>query len=605
MATTFTGVPNTEVYLLNVPLINDGANTLTFSSASAQASYFIDNCVVGSIHFEDYTYQRKDGIMRVNRAYDTLLSVNYVMYKNTDFGDKWFYAFVESEYVNPTVTNLHLTTDYWQTFQFQIKNHFGYCRIEREIVDEASDGILAYDDPEPVSAYQFKLNSISHTGDQPYDASKYEVGGYIVASQIKSDGGTQPTWGGGQYNGTYYPLYMYLAKGKHESYAHSLIDNINSQYDGAISYVQSVPKLVADNLTISGEGVGLITTPAYATTEEFTIDLTARLNDSSVQGGGGLSGYQIRNNKTLNFTTLVATNNEGGGADYNLLDWDYSPNNYAFSFKAYANIDENCKVAFVPLGYKTFGLTPAYDYGFSSATYPTVGFAIAKYNYFKLQQAMFNKAMDDDYWNKVASFGSAQLGNMATIGMGAGMSQATSSASLFGNSLGNRSMGVSRGYGGGNMAQGAMGAVTTTLDLIPWAVQRDQEFENNARFARQQYRLENPYQFGGLAGCVSTLSSADALAPVFYWKCPKKEDVKRIDTFFDMYGYSVDRTGKPNYYRRPNWDYCKCSNVTIKRSAGIPEEAREYLQKSLLNGMTFWHDPDTIYDYSENNRSDV
>lgn len=112
----------TEVHLLNVPLENDYKHTLYFSSLTAQTSYFTSKRVHTGNNF---TYQRKDQIIRYPKDYDELVGCNYVMYKNSSYSNKWYYAFItKMEYINDEVTAIHIETDVLQTwmFDYTVKN---------------------------------------------------------------------------------------------------------------------------------------------------------------------------------------------------------------------------------------------------------------------------------------------------------------------------------------------------------------------------------------------------------------------------------------------------------------------------------------------------
>ena len=78
-----------KVYLLDVPLENDYKNTLYFTSASAQQTYFQNNTV---FTFTDFSYQRKDHFIRVPKQYDEVYKCTYVKYQNSADYKKWFYA---------------------------------------------------------------------------------------------------------------------------------------------------------------------------------------------------------------------------------------------------------------------------------------------------------------------------------------------------------------------------------------------------------------------------------------------------------------------------------------------------------------------------------
>ena len=128
--------PDTEIRLLKLPLTIDNKNQLTFSNIEAQTNYFLG--ITECIELEKCSYQRKDNIIRFPAHIDSIIQYDYVMYKNENYGDKWFYAFVVGmEYENDGLTNVTIQTDVFQTWQFDIlwKQSF----IEREMLAVSDD----------------------------------------------------------------------------------------------------------------------------------------------------------------------------------------------------------------------------------------------------------------------------------------------------------------------------------------------------------------------------------------------------------------------------------------------------------------------------------
>ena len=85
--------PNSVIKLLNnVPLDNTYNHTIRFDSLSEQTTYF--NSKV-KYTFSNQSYQRVvKGRMRLGIGADQVYDCNYLMFQNTGFGNKWFYAFV-------------------------------------------------------------------------------------------------------------------------------------------------------------------------------------------------------------------------------------------------------------------------------------------------------------------------------------------------------------------------------------------------------------------------------------------------------------------------------------------------------------------------------
>lgn len=70
-----------------------------------------------------------------------------MMYRNDNFGSKWFYAFVDSiEYINANVTEIKFTTDVWQTWESALNFHDSF--IVRQHIPKAEDTIGANLQPE-------------------------------------------------------------------------------------------------------------------------------------------------------------------------------------------------------------------------------------------------------------------------------------------------------------------------------------------------------------------------------------------------------------------------------------------------------------------------
>lgn len=134
--------PNTDIYLLKCPLELDQTNQISFASATAQQQYFMS---LPKLLAEDNSYQRKDGVIRFPAQIDSILEYNYVMYKNDNYSDKWFYAFITNmEYLNDSVTAISIKTDAYQTYMFDID--FKSSFIEREHVSDDTFGLHTLDE---------------------------------------------------------------------------------------------------------------------------------------------------------------------------------------------------------------------------------------------------------------------------------------------------------------------------------------------------------------------------------------------------------------------------------------------------------------------------
>ncbi len=172
--------PDTDIYFLEgVPLDNTYTNTLYFSTKANQTTYFQSK---KKIALDGYSYQRAtSNELKVGVATAKLYTCNYMMFRNTAYSDKWFYAFILNvEYVNDNTTLVTYEVDEIQTwfFDFTVK---GWVSREHTATDNIGEHIL----PEPVDIgeYTFPIyHGILGTGSGSTDQT------YCVALYVDNDG---------------------------------------------------------------------------------------------------------------------------------------------------------------------------------------------------------------------------------------------------------------------------------------------------------------------------------------------------------------------------------------------------------------------------------
>ena len=151
--------PNTIIKLCSgVPLDNTYQHSIYFNSHAQQQAFF--NSKVKK-SFLSGSYQRLNkGVMRIEVKADEIYDCNYLMYQNTNFGNKWFYAFISSiEYVNNIVSEVKFEIDPLQTYWFDTQ--FKQCFIERTHVSDDTIGkhILT----EPFNVNDYVGDNVQHT----------------------------------------------------------------------------------------------------------------------------------------------------------------------------------------------------------------------------------------------------------------------------------------------------------------------------------------------------------------------------------------------------------------------------------------------------------
>lgn len=129
--------PNSNIKLLKCPIKIDDANQLLFNNLEEQTAYFNN---LESIELTNATYQRRDSVIRYPAHIDSIQEFNYCMYQNSNYTNKWFYAFISRmEYVSDTMTFIYIRTDVFQTWMFNIQYMESF--VEREHVSNDAIGV--------------------------------------------------------------------------------------------------------------------------------------------------------------------------------------------------------------------------------------------------------------------------------------------------------------------------------------------------------------------------------------------------------------------------------------------------------------------------------
>lgn len=147
--------PNSTIKILkNVPLDNTYKHTIYFASRTSQSS-----TLGGYAKYTEnaYTYQRVNkNTCRVAHKADNLYDCNYMMFQNTAYGTKWFYAFITNvEFVNNEVSDITFEIDVMQTWLVgtNLDYQLGKQYVEREHAD--SDSVGGNIVPEPVELGEY------------------------------------------------------------------------------------------------------------------------------------------------------------------------------------------------------------------------------------------------------------------------------------------------------------------------------------------------------------------------------------------------------------------------------------------------------------------
>lgn len=335
----------TEVYLLNTPLEHDYKNTLYFTNIDSQISYFKSKKVK---QYTDFSYQRKDNVIRVPDHIDTLWNCNYVMYQNKAYNNKWFYCFIiDMKYINDGCTEVQIETDVIQTwlFDYELKASF----VEREHVSD--DTIGANTVPEGLELGEYKINR--HTkADQLYNDLKLVVGSTIVPSDLIAEYGAS-------YNGIYSGV-------KYYSYD---VTNMNLNLQAIVDRYEAsaiTSLFYAPSFLVNATG-GVVSESSDPASFDYNF-----LKVSVIDG------YTPRNKKLLTYpyTYILASNGQGANAIYHQELFTLDDNGQC-RFKVYGCLTPGCSIRLVPQYYN--GTKSNVDEGINLGKYPQCNWATDMY----------------------------------------------------------------------------------------------------------------------------------------------------------------------------------------------------------------------------------
>lgn len=604
----------TKVYLLSVPLENDYKDTLYFANATAQHTYFAGQVVKS---YTDFSYQRKDSIIRIPAQVDTIRNCNYVMYQNSAYSNKWFYAFITKMiYVDDGRTDIYIATDVIQTWMFDMTFKDSY--IEREHVDDDTFG--KHTIPEGLETGEFVCNDVidyryANTSSFPNTSSNATMMAIVMVTSltIKYDGTTpkiyldSPTWNMTNsvpqgLNIIGIPISkdclggLYVLKGMYDSAGRG--DAINSMFLMPIQSMSGwLPYTVHnyDTTTVSGswfypadsEGV---TTNLVNVDNPSQSSLQVALNTT-------LDGYTPKNNKTKTgeYNYFTITNNDGAVIAFKYEDFFSTPN-----FTFIGSFEMGGSFMCYPTNSKkttTSGVTgDGWTEGIPAGKFPQLSWTS---DYYLNWQAQNGKYLETTATLGAINMGANIIGGMLGGGLGnfSAINQLQTRANWIptgANATGadmrryGQTMDQISNLGNAGNPAGMLGAVTNYAQQVADMLHQ----RNNARMTPEQAR-----------GNASTGTLAYAYNANGKYTARKMsvryEFAKAIDSYFTVFGYKVNRLGKPLTNHRQNYWYTKTVQANI--DGNIPNEDMDAIKTIYNNGITFWKNPTNIKDYSVSN----
>lgn len=401
---------------------------------------------------------------------------------------------------------------------------------------------------------------------------------YVIAwldSEVTIDNTTYH-FTGGNYNGILNGILFIVGTA---TYINSILNNLNSQSD-KIMAVFTIPRLAcpyAINNEITGADYCVLSGnyKAPAVTNTFA------------SRPSSLDGYTPRNKKLLTYPYIYLGFNAQNGTKKIYRYEDFS--NGTPVFKMISELNQNPTVYFLPRNYRGNSGDSITDCC-SLNGYPTCSWKTDYFNVWLAQNSQIvSLNMQQEQYNYQVDAIKGGI-NLASNLIGGALGAVSQSKDKKGNITNE----VNSGGIVGTLTSSALSGVEmASLDA-------NHEFYIKQQMAQVEKQSMLP-DSGSLGGSNATLLGYNFMnKDIFNRYNIKAQFAKRIDKYFDMYGYTINELKNININSRPNWNYIKTQGANIL--GNIPQYDLQTIKEMFDNGITFWHNPKTFLDYSQNNR---
>ena len=551
--------PRTNIRLLkNVPVDEDYSHTLWFPNEQSQREYMIG---LTKYNLTNYSYQRVGrGIARVGINTELLYDCNYMMFQNSAFGNKWFYAFITSvDYVNNDMSEVRFEIDVMQTWLFDVS--LNQCMVEREHVVDDSIGKHTIDEKLEIGEY--------YISEQREHNQESAVAIYFAQSPSGSETsrGVGASVVGGVVSGAHVETYLTNDVGI-QALNNTLYD-IADQPEKIMMFIM-IPKQMRTNEETGGISYGM---KAFYDNFSVTRPTGFRYYDDN----GNEYYYVPKNKKLLTYPySVLVVDNYGDTVEH--YKWEDFENPLKANFAVEGAPCPKPTMECYPIDYK--GLRP-------NASYPNVAkqFSVPYDNF---PMCPYNI---DTFRAWASSTGAKQVLNtsigVATTLLGgyhANQMSMIQNASPFANS-----MSINAGMiMNANALQNATNVVGSLANSI-----------GNASI-NYNYAKVHGTTYGGTIGQggLNWANGRIGFRTTQYVLRP--EYAKIIDEYFNMYGYKVNTIKVPEISSRPHWNYVKTVNSTLNGSA--PADDMRKIQSIYDGGITFWKNGNEVGNYTLDNR---
>lgn len=535
--------PNTTIHLLSgILLDNTYENTIYFANQADQYAFFTDKIVYT---LTEQSYQRVErNSIRVELTMAQVMNVDYIMFKNTSYENKWFYAFIsEARYINNNVTEIEYEIDVMQTWFYDCDLFPSFIEREHSRTDNPGDNTI----PEKVDiGHDYEI-----VREQTIDLSDSHAIAIVTAYMPQSD----EAWDWLRADN------MKVSNNKVFT-GLDVVDlgHVSSDFADISAIGARIRQLQIDSKEIVG--IFQYPTALLPTIAPYNVaDPAAKVY--TVPNTDAIGRYQPANKKLLcyPYRCIRVTNNSGVSATYEYENWT---TDNEISFK----LDGTCVPAPDIILYPTNYLRSADNYTQGIMLNNTINCAWTSETF-------------TQWWNTHGSQFTTGAITSALSSITGGLIQGNTAQSLYSNPA------TAQAVAGGSMAT----ALINTGLGVANTIAQYQDISNAPDTTKGQSNASTLLHKEGRYGFTIQFLAAEP------------EYLEICDWYFDLYGYATHTVKIPNINVRPSWCYTKTIGCNIKPKpltlVGAPEIKK--IKEIFNTGIRFWKDGNNVGNYNLNN----
>lgn len=540
---------NSKILLVkNIHIDRQYTNVLSYSEAQ-----MLELCQANLVaQADNYSFLRPTGSIMAGFTYAQCLQANYIAFQNTDYSNKWFFAWIDDViYKGDKNTEITFTIDAWSTW-FDKWNK-KVCFINRQHVNDDTIGLHTI--PENLDVGEVIQESI--TEDLAYGndfgywiavASNWKIkDGSSGAELLESDKGTQYA-GITVYDNTVFGTQLFFF---HITALSSFDDLVllllRTNADRHIEDVQNIfilPDVAIDQTKLQSHTAKVISDENTFSFYTMSYDMSPEKFNTEINKITSFSDYTPKNNKCFvyPYNYLFVSNNQGSNNIYKYEDF----NTEKCIFENQFSIAIGGSGRIVPKNYK--GMATNDDEALALGKYPTCAWSSDAFTNWLTQNSV----------NMAVSLGLTAGAIAGTIATGGATAPALAGAVMsvagnIGNTIGQFYQASLLPNINGGQANG---------DVI-WGCNRNM-------FSFRQMRVKTEY-------------------------------LKIIDDYFTRFGYAIKSLAMPNITGRAYWNYVEIGASEEIGYGEVPSKFMDTINNACRRGVTIWHNHANVGNYSLNN----